>query len=74
MCKISALWREQMIRVISKQLLSSALSCVLVLAAVPPNVRGQQPTPLQIRPDMGQGAPLSADELQQLVAPIALYR
>ena len=57
-----------MIRTVMKQVLACALSCLLVVAAVPVEVEGQQPTGYS-----GQGAPLSANELQQLVAPIALY-
>jgi len=57
-----------MIRTLMKQVLSSALSCLLVIAAVPLELEGQQTAGYS-----GQGAPLSAAELQQLVAPIALY-
>jgi len=57
-----------MIRTIMKQVLACALSCLLVIAAVPVEVAGQQTTGYS-----GQGAPLSTNELQQLVAPIALY-
>lgn len=60
-----------MITAITKQVLSSALSCLLILATVPLTARGQQPGPPSGY--AGQGAPLSPDELQQLVAPIALY-
>jgi Protein of unknown function (DUF3300) len=56
-----------MIRAITKQVLSNMLSCLLIIGAVPFEVSGQQSG------YSGQGAPLSADELQQLVAPIALY-
>ena len=55
-----------MIRSITKQFLSSVLSCVLALTLTPSILTAQQPPPTQ-------GAPLSAEELQQLVAPIALY-
>jgi hypothetical protein len=55
---------------IAKQICSCALSCILVIAAGSYyEVAGQQPSPGY----SGQGAPLSPDELQQLVAPIALY-
>jgi len=56
-----------MFHTITKQILSYALSCLLVIAAASFEVAGQQPG------YSGQGAPLSPDELQQLVAPIALY-
>jgi hypothetical protein len=56
-----------MFRAITKQVLSSVLSCLLIIGTVPFEVSGQQSG------YSGQGAPLSADELQQLVAPIALY-
>ena len=67
-----------MIRVFLKKLLSTALSLLLVFPAVPMKAMAQQPAPAQPAPDQqagnsGQGAPLNADELQQLVAPIALY-
>src|SRR3974377_503549 len=52
---------------IAKQILSCGLSCLLVIAGGPYEVAAQQPG------YSGQGAPLSPDELQQLVAPIALY-
>ena len=55
-----------------KQLISIALSFVLVVIAAY-DARGQQPTPTGTNGYSGQDAPLSADELQQLVAPIALY-
>ena len=61
-----------MIRTVTKQLLACSLSCLLVIAAVPLEV-GAQITPSGSAGYSGQGAPLSADELQQLVAPIALY-
>ena len=56
-----------------KQLLSMALSFLLLLHAFPPETRGQQPAPTGSTGYSGQGAPLSANELEQLVAPIALY-
>jgi len=59
-----------MIRTFTKQLLSSALSFLLVITAVPLEVGGQESA---LTGYSGQGAPLSANELQQLVAPIALY-
>src|SRR5271154_6772287 len=62
-----------MIRAFTKQLLSTALSFLLVITAVPFDAEGQQPVPAEPAGYSGQGVPLSADELQQLVAPIALY-
>ena len=56
-----------------KQLLSAALSFLLIFPAVSTEAVGQQPAPSGSTDNSGQGAPLSADELQQLVAPIALY-
>jgi Protein of unknown function (DUF3300) len=56
-----------------KRLLSTVLSFLLVINAVPFEAAGQQPTPTGSTGYSGQGAPLSADELQKLVAPIALY-
>jgi hypothetical protein len=60
-----------MISTIAKQTFSCALSCLLVIAAGSVEVAGQQPAPNSGY--SGQGAPLFPDELQQLVAPIALY-
>jgi hypothetical protein len=62
-----------MISTFTKQLLSTALSFLLVSTAVPFEAAGQQPAPTGSTGYSGEGAPLSADELQQLVAPIALY-
>jgi hypothetical protein len=57
-----------------KRLLATTLSVLLVIPAVPREAAGQQPAaPAGSTEYSGQGAPLSADELQQLVAPIALY-
>lgn len=56
-----------------KQLLSAILSFLLVFTAVPFEAAGQQPVPEESTGYSGQGAPLSADQLEQLVAPIALY-
>ena len=50
-----------------KQLLSTALSFLLVITTMPLEVGAQQTG------YSGQGAPLSGEDLQQLVAPIALY-
>ncbi len=64
-----------MIRVFAKQLLSVALSALLVVSAVQP--QAQQPPPQapqqQAPPPAGGAAPISANDLQQLVSPIALY-
>jgi hypothetical protein len=62
---------EEMIRSVTKQILTCALSCLLVISAVPFEIAGQESAP----PNgySGQGAPLFPDELQQLVAPIALF-
>jgi len=54
----------------AKQFLSTSLSCLLVISAAPFQTGGQQSAPAGYS---GQGAPLSAEELQRLVAPIALY-
>ena len=62
-----------MIRTFMKRLLSTALSFLLAIPALPNEAASQQPTPTESPGYAGQGAPLSADELQQLVAPIALY-
>lgn len=64
---------KKMIKSFMKQVLSAVLSFLLVFTAVPFEAAGQQPAPTGPTRDSGQGAPLSADELQQLVAPIALY-
>src|ERR1700721_3042017 len=60
-----------MISACAKRHFSTALSFMLVMAG-PFAAVGQQPAP-QSTGYSGQGAPLSANELQQLVAPIALY-
>jgi len=62
-----------MIRNFMKQLLSAALSFLLIMYAVPFEAEGQQTPPPPPPGYSGQGAPLSANELQQLAAPIALY-
>ena len=59
-----------MIKTFTKELLSASLSFLLVISAVPFQARAQQSAPTEYS---GKGAPLSAEELQQLVAPIALY-
>jgi hypothetical protein len=62
-----------MIKTLTKQLLSTTLSLLLVIAATPGDAGAQQPAQQGATGYSGQGAPLSADELQQLLAPIALY-
>ena len=62
-----------MTKTLAKQLLSTTLSLLLVVAATPYDAGAQQPAPQGAAGYSGQGAPLSADELQQLLAPIALY-
>jgi hypothetical protein len=64
-----------MIRTFTKQLLSTTLSFLLVIGTTPLEAQAQaQEPPQQGAPEYsGQGAPLSAEELQQLAAPIALY-
>jgi hypothetical protein len=62
-----------MITTFSKQFLSTALSFLLVITTAPFEAAGQQPAQTEPAGYSGQGAPLSADELQQLTAPIALY-
>jgi Protein of unknown function (DUF3300) len=56
---------------VAKQILSCTLSCLLVTAAWSDPLAGQQAPPPSGY--SGQGAPLSPEELQQLVAPVALY-
>jgi hypothetical protein len=67
-----------MIRIFLKQLLASTLSFLLVLPAVSIEAAAQQPAaaPAAPAPEQApelQPAPLTADQLQALVAPIALY-
>jgi hypothetical protein len=61
-----------MIRTFAKQLASTALF-LLVIATSPLETRAQQSTPPEAQGYSGQGAPLSAEELQKITAPIALY-
>ncbi|HEX7158552.1 MAG TPA: DUF3300 domain-containing protein [Edaphobacter sp.] len=59
-----------------KKILVMLLNCILVLATIPDPPMLSQTQETQAAPGgsyAGQGAPLSANELQQLVAPIALY-
>jgi hypothetical protein len=58
--------RKKMVRTFVKQLLSTMLSVLLLIGTMPFEAGAQSGY-------SGQGAPLSANELQQLVAPIALY-
>ena len=53
----------------AKQLLATALSVLLLIGAIPLEVAAQAPQ----QGYSGQGVPLTAEELQQLAAPIALY-
>jgi uncharacterized protein DUF3300 len=64
---------EEMIRIFAKQLLSMALSFLLIITAVPFEAVGQQSAQDGAPGSSEQGVPLNAEELQQLVAPIALY-
>jgi hypothetical protein len=59
-----------MIRTFTKQLLSTTLSLLLVIGTTPLGAGAQQTGSTAYS---GQGVPLTAEELQQLVAPIALY-
>ncbi len=59
-----------MISTLTKRLLAITLSCLLIIGTLPSQVAGQE-TPTTGY--SGQGAPLTAEELQALVAPIALY-
>jgi hypothetical protein len=52
---------------------SAALLILLLITTGPFEAIGQQPAPAGSPGYSGQGAPLSANELHQLVAPIALY-
>src|ERR1035438_7638832 len=63
---------KKMIKSFTKQFLSTALSFLLVVAVTPFECVAQS-APTGSTGYSGQGAPLSADDLQQLVAPIALY-
>ena len=58
---------KDMLATFAKQLLATALSILMILTTSPLEVQAQQ------EGYSGQGAPLSGDDLQQLVAPIALY-
>ena len=62
-----------MIRTFMKRALSSVLSLLLVFPAALLQAAAQEPAPEAPAGYAGQGAPQTAEELQQLVAPIALY-
>jgi hypothetical protein len=64
---------KKMVKTFLKKLLSIALSFLLVFPVMSSEAGGQQSAPTGSTGYSGQGVPLSADELQQLVAPIALY-
>jgi hypothetical protein len=61
---------KNMIRTFTKQLLSTSLSILLIIGTMP-SVAGAQEAAQPAY--SGQGVPLTAEELQALVAPIALY-
>jgi len=66
-----------MIRTFMRQILSAILSFLLVFTTGSMDAvaqqPAQQPAPAGSTEYPGQGTPLSADQLEQLVAPIALY-
>lgn len=62
-----------MIKSCMKKLLSAALSLLLTVPVVPSKAGGQQPAPAGATGSSGPGAPLFSDDLQKLVALIALY-
>jgi hypothetical protein len=62
-----------MTRAFARQLLSTGLSFLLVFNAATYAAGGQEPAPNGSTGYSGQGVPLTAVDLQQLVAPIALY-
>jgi len=64
---------EEMMKTFVKPVLSMLLSLLLVFNAAPYEAASQQPPPTGSTGSSGQGAPLSAAELEQLLAPIALY-
>jgi hypothetical protein len=66
-------WRKKMIRTFMKRALSSVLSFLLVFPAALLQAAGQEPAPAAPTGYAGQGVPQTPEELQQLVAPIALY-
>jgi Protein of unknown function (DUF3300) len=63
-----------MIRTYVKRFLAASLSLLVVIVpVVPGEAVAQQPAPTDQTGYSGQGVPMTAEELQQLVAPIALY-
>jgi len=62
-----------MISTFAKRVLSTKLSILLVITTVSFDGAAQQSVPTEAAGYSGQGTPLPAGELQQLVAPIALY-
>src|SRR5215471_16977294 len=63
-----------MIVTLSKKILPSVLSLLLGITTTPgAGAQNQQPPPANSSDYTGQGAPLSTEELNSLVAPIALY-
>src|ERR1700758_252340 len=62
-----------MTRTFAKQLVSTVLSFLLLLATTPFHAGAQESAPAASPGYSGQGAPLSGEELQQITAPIALY-
>ena len=62
-----------MIKTFTRQVLSTTLSFLLVITTAPFEAGAQQSAQTGSTGYSGQGAPLTAEELQQLVAPIALY-
>jgi hypothetical protein len=64
---------KKIIKSFMRQVLSTVLSFLLVFPSVQNEAAGQQSAPAGSTGYSGRGAPLSAEELQQLVAPIALY-
>jgi hypothetical protein len=61
---------KNMIRTFTKQLLSTVLSLLLIIGTMPSEAGAQEAAQPAYS---GQGVPLTAEELQALVAPIALY-
>jgi hypothetical protein len=57
----------------AKQFLSVALSCLLVVTTGPIKLAGQETPAAGSTGNSGQPAPFTAEALQQMVAPIALY-
>jgi hypothetical protein len=68
----TAIERRKMITTFTKQLLSTTLSFLLVFGTTASEVAAQQ-TAAPEAGYPGQGAPLSAEDLQKITAPIALY-